>query len=277
LLFASQILLITLTIPAFVPRSAQVIAFALLGWYTYRVIFTQTSGDFNIDYSLGLSLISVYLVTLEFAFLTSPETSRDNDQTRVAQRPFKKRLIWALKPFSNPRCIGETGEPSFLPPHWPSLPSTRSRFVLSRISLATCFFVVASGADAFHAAYANKTTADKLVTGAPFQWRVLLVLTFGLATLCRLSCINSALSVGIVGCGLSSPERWPLLFDSPLQAWSIQRFWRRFWHQMIRRVCTQIDLDGRLYRYLLALVCAELHLVHSGMLFPSKLCWNSEL
>jgi len=44
------------------------------------------------------------------------------------------------------------------------------------------------------------------------------------------------LSAVVVGCGYSSPERWPRLFGSFFELWSVGRFWRRFWHQGIRRI-----------------------------------------
>ena len=52
---------------------------------------------------------------------------------------------------------------------------------------------------------------------------------------------HSAVAAGAVGSGLSSPEKWTLLFGSPLEAWSIGRFWRRFWHQDVQRVSTSAD------------------------------------
>ncbi|CAI6335774.1 unnamed protein product [Periconia digitata] len=40
-----------------------------------------------------------------------------------------------------------------------------------------------------------------------------------------------------------SPEEWPPLFGSPLEAYSIQRFWGKFWHPLLRHPCAA---SGRL-------------------------------
>lgn len=37
---------------------------------------------------------------------------------------------------------------------------------------------------------------------------------------------------------IDAPEEWPSLFGSPLQAYSIRRFWTRFWHRFTVPSCT---------------------------------------
>jgi hypothetical protein len=201
--------------------------------YFYQVVFTQTTGDFNSDFGLGSGILFQYLVVLDYAFLTPPDKLKDlhdKDLTRVIKRPLKERALWAIKLYSNPRGIGWAHEPSHLPPRpSPSIP--RSRFVISRILLAICCFLVIGGRNLVENAY-----ADKLVTGEPLHQRALRVLSFGSAIVCMLSGVNALISACAVGCGISSPESWPQLFGTPLQVWSIGIFWRRFWHQMIRRV-----------------------------------------
>jgi hypothetical protein len=34
---------------------------------------------------------------------------------------------------------------------------------------------------------------------------------------------------------LDTPESWPPLFGSPLEAWTIRRFWGKFWHKLSAR------------------------------------------
>jgi len=251
LFLASQIIVILVTTPAFIPRPAQVIALILIGWYFYQAIFTQTTGDFNKDFALGSALPIQYMVALNYAFLTATDELKnfhDEDRTLVSQRSLKKRIIWTLKLHSNPRGIGWAHEPSHLPSR-PSPSTPRSRFVLSRILLVAICFLVLIGTQHFDAVYVGS-----VLTGnpAPLHWRMLGVLFFGLSSVCMIFGVNATISAGVVGCGFSSPERWPLLFGSPLQLWSIRRFWRRFWHQMIRGVSMQTDLDSHLHTHLLA-------------------------
>ena len=35
--------------------------------------------------------------------------------------------------------------------------------------------------------------------------------------------------------GLDEPEDWPSLYGSPLEAYSIRRFWSKFWHHLVQR------------------------------------------
>src|SRR5260221_6855014 len=168
LFIASHIIIFLVTIPAFMPRSAQVIALILVGWYFYQVIFTQTTGDFSNDFGLGSAIIGQYLVALDLGLLTPPEQLKDfydKDQTSVTQRPLKKRIIWALKLYLNPRGIGWTHEPSHLP-HRPSPSTPRSRFVFSRVVFAIFCFLTIQGMLRFNAAYVDKAITDKLITGA---------------------------------------------------------------------------------------------------------------
>jgi hypothetical protein len=237
LLFTSYVILTIVLFPAFIPRPVKVLAFVVVGWCFHRIIFTQTTGNFNIDFALGTAILVQYMLVLDIALLTPPENLKDfhdNDPTRVVERPLKKRVLWAFKLFSNPRGIGWAHEPSHLP-HRPSPSTPRSRFVISRILYATCCFCIAGGASIFDATYAGMITAE-LLTGAPLHRRVVGVLSFGLAALCMISGNHAVLAASVVGCGVSSPEKWPLLFGPPLQVWSIKSFWRRFWHQLIRRV-----------------------------------------
>jgi len=239
LFLASQILLIIVTTPAFIPKPAQLIAFAVVGWYSYQVILTETTGDFNVDFGIGSTILSQYLVNLDYALLTPPDKSKDfhdNNPTSITKRPLKERILWAFQLFSNPRGIGWAHEPSHLPPR-PSPSTPRSRFVFSRLCLSTCYFLGTAGIKRLDAAYLYAiTAAGKLLTDAPLHLRVLGVLSFGLGGVCVLCGINAFLSALVISCGLSSPERWPLFFGSPLELWSIRRFWRRFWHQGVRRV-----------------------------------------
>ena len=238
MLLASQVILVVVSIPAFVPKPAQVLAFILVGYYVCRMILTQSSGNFTVDYGIGSGAILQYITTLDYALLTPVENFKnlhDKDQTAVAKRPFNQRVRFALTLLTSVRGIGWSHEPSHLPPR-PSPSTPRSKFVISRILLATSCFFLAYRASLLDVAYAKSTTADKLLTGAPLYLRARGVLSCGLGLLCKIFGGHSAVAAGAVGSGLSSPERWPLLFGSPLEAWSIGRFWRRFWHQNVRRV-----------------------------------------
>lgn len=278
LLLASEVILIIASIPAFVPKLARVVTFVVLGLYFYHVIFTQTTGDFDQDLILGSSIIFQYISFLDYALLTPPENLKDlsdKDPTRVTQRPLKKRVLWIFKLMSNPRGIGWAHEPSHLPPR-PSTP--RSKFVISRLALsAICCFLVVAGRSVLSVVYAD---ASMLLIDAPLHRRVVGVLSFGLSGFSVLCGVNAIISAVVVGCGISSPERWPRLFGSPLEVWSIRNFWRRFWHQLIRKVRANRSPLSFLYsftRFSESSDCAKLRHLLPRMCFSYRICRYNRL
>ncbi|KAK1595396.1 membrane bound O-acyl transferase family-domain-containing protein [Colletotrichum navitas] len=55
---------------------------------------------------------------------------------------------------------------------------------------------------------------------------------------CVLVLQYNLVSLPVVLTGLSSPSSWPPLFGSPLDAYSLRRFWGLYWHQTLRKWLT---------------------------------------
>src|SRR5258707_1929616 len=226
------------SIPSFLPKFARVLGVLIVGYIYYRIIFTQTTGDFAADLAIGSGILANYLVGADYALITSPETLMDycgGNSLKIAQRSFKKRLQWTLRLYTNPRGVGWAHEPSLLP-NRPSPSTSRREFVFSRV---LCIIGCVLGIGVIYVVDASNpglTTPGMLLSEAPLHWRGLGTTCFGLGGVFAISGVNSILAAFFVGCGYSSPERWPWIFGSPFQLWSITRLWRRFWHQMIRRV-----------------------------------------
>jgi hypothetical protein len=81
-------------------------------------------------------------------------------------------------------------------------------------------------AHVLNASNPGMTTFSAPLSQSALHWRALGVVGFGVAGYARINLVHCLLSAGVVACGFSAPERWPNLFGSPLQAWSVQRFWR---------------------------------------------------
>ena len=234
----SLAILIAASIPSFLPKVARVLAVLFVGYIHYQIIFTHTTGDFAVDLTLGSLFVVQYLIGVDYALLSSPEDFldySDRDASKVSQRSFKKRVQWTLRLYANPRGIGWAHEPTGLPPR-PSPSTSRFKFVVSRIIYAIGCFSGVGMVGVLNASNPGLTTPGMLLIEAPLHWRALGVTSFGLGGRYMISALNSMLSAIVVGCGYSSPERWPRLFGSFFELWSIGRFWRRFWHQSIRRV-----------------------------------------
>ena len=231
---------IVVSIPSFLPKFARVLGTLLVGYIHYQIIFTQTTGDYAVDFALGSAILAQYFTGADYALFTSPEKLmdyRDGDASKVAQRSFKKRLQWTLKLYSNPRGIGWADEPSHLP-NRPSPSTPRSTFVFSRLLFVIGCISAIGVIYVVDASNPGLTTPGMLLSEAPLHWRALGAAGFGWGGVFALSALNSILASVVVGCGYSSPERWPRFFGSHFQVWSVTRFWRRFWHQAIRRVNT---------------------------------------
>jgi len=234
----SQIVVIIATIPGFLPKSIQFLAILFVGWISCEIIFTQTTGSKSGNLALGSAILAQFHRAVDLVLLTPFEDLKDlgdKDTSKITERSFGKRVLWVLKLYTNPRGIGLSYEPSHLPPRF-SPSTSRWKFVVSRISRFIICLFLASVAEVATASNPGATDPRKLMSEAPFHWRALGVASFGLTAVCSMIMIQAALAAIFVGCGLSSPESWPLLFGSFLDAWSIRRFWRRFWHQMLRKV-----------------------------------------
>jgi len=242
-LFAlSQVIIIVATIPAFLPKFAKVLAVLFVGWAFCYIVFTQTTGDKGGDNGIGSGLLAHYFVVIDYVLLTRPDDLRNIKDTKMAERSFRSRVVWAMKLYANPRGIGCVHEvPNIQNRPSPSTP--RWEFVVNRaiyIVMSICAMGLALVVNAFNPAL---TTPGKVLTDAPLHLRALGVAGFAVAGASLLSALHSSLAVITVGCGFSSPERWPYLFGTPLQAWSIKRFWRRVWHQNLRRVSLNVVLS----------------------------------
>ena len=226
LLALSQAIVIIATVPAFLPKFAKILVVLLVGWVFCYIISTQTTGDKGGDNGIGSALLAHYLAVIDYVLLTRPDdlrNIRDKDTTKMAERSFRSRVIWAMKLYTNPRGIGRVHEvPNIQNRPLPSTP--RWKFVVNRATytvISVSAVGVALVVNAFNPAL---TTPGKVLTDAPLHLRALGVVGFAVAGAGLLSAIHSSLAAITVGCGFSSPERWPYLFGTPLQAWSIKRF-----------------------------------------------------
>ncbi|KAJ7030352.1 membrane bound O-acyl transferase family-domain-containing protein [Mycena alexandri] len=171
-----------------------------------------TTGTFREDYFLALAWLTIFCFASDYILIT--DVQRELRQvpvkpdSAIEHAPLLRRLRWALDLFHSPRGVGWAHEPTTtLPPH-PQAGTGRGKFVAHRLWKALQFFVLFDLCN-LHM-YMNTMYPSLML-------------------------LSSILSVGSVACHLSNPEDWPPLFASPLEAWTIRRFWGRAWHQLMRR------------------------------------------
>ncbi|KAF8903716.1 membrane bound O-acyl transferase family-domain-containing protein [Gymnopilus junonius] len=234
----SQLGLIIGTIPG-LPKPISYILLLPILWISYHLITRTSTGDLSADVALGSAILTQLLIGLDAMFFTNPDTLTNYQEPRlkgekITEQSLKERLQFAFNLYTNPRGIGWAHEHRHLPSR-PSPSTPRSKFVLIRLSTALLCALLEFIAYTANASNPGTTTPGRGLRDAAIQWRALGVLAFATAGAARICALNCLVSAGVVGLGFSSPERWPRLFGSALDAWSVQRFWRRVWHQLLRK------------------------------------------
>lgn len=210
------------------PRTLKWIAFFVLSWISYHLITKTTTQDLAADLGLGSAILTQLLIAFDIMFITHPDTLKnfqDSHDGKITERPFKERALWAYNLYTNPRGIGWAHES----PHLASRPSPstpRWRFVGVQVIRAVLYIMLECMAYVLNALNPGMTTLTVPLSQSALHWRALGVAGFGVAGYARINLMHCLLSAGVIACGFSAPERWPNLFGSPLQAWSVQRFWR---------------------------------------------------
>ncbi|KAJ7757460.1 membrane bound O-acyl transferase family-domain-containing protein [Mycena metata] len=195
-----------------------------------------TTGTFREDYFVGLAWLTFCCFASDYILITEVQRElRQPDSVPIENVSLLRRLRWALDLFTSPRGVGWAHEPTtVLPPHPP--PGTgRARFVAHRLWKAFQYWVVLDLCN-LHMFMNNMFRVDGPDwTAVGWGWRAVAAAVYLAAGSSALMLLSSFWSAASVACRLSNPEDWPPLFASPLEAWTIRRFWGRAWHQMMRR------------------------------------------
>lgn len=207
----------------------QLIVTAFLGWACYHIITETTTGDKTADLAVGSAILTQYMIAIDGIFFSDPNTLRRTvDQPgAITKRPFWEKLWWTLDLYTNARGVDWQHEPSDLPPR-PSPSMGRWEFVASRLFIAGLCTALESAFYVVNASNPGATTPGVLLTQAEWKHRAVGVLGFAAAGFSRINMLHCVVSVLAVGSGFSTPQRWPRLFGSPLEGYTIQRVWRYF-------------------------------------------------
>lgn len=227
---AFQLGLIAAIVPG-TPKAIQYSTFCVLAWISHHLITKTTTGNPPVDLGIGSAILTQLLNAISIVFLIHPDTLQDiyHRQTgNITGGPLKERIKWALNLYVNPRGIGWAYESRCTPPRVASSTSRRA-FVLRQLKRAVFCIILECAAYTMNASNPFLTYNSSGLTGAPFIWRALGVAGFAGAGYARINSMHCLLSAIVVGMGYSAPERWPNLFGSPIQAWSVTRFWRYVW------------------------------------------------
>ncbi|KAI8632625.1 membrane bound O-acyl transferase family-domain-containing protein [Xylariaceae sp. FL1651] len=217
--------------------------------------FTQNLALANL-FSLAWPHYLTTFINFAFASYDGPEADLwpVDDAPRVATTwaAFSGRKVsWALSTMINLRGV----QWSYEVPHLPRRVSEgvrepRAKFLLlqlvdlgwmllmsdmiSRLGLKLFFTDPATGSIHLNSRFLTLRSSNPL-------WSIAKAFIFGAGPYFFINAQYVACSVLAVALGLGAPKDWPPLFGKLSEAWTVRRFWNRFWHQMIRRPLTALS------------------------------------
>ncbi|KAI1182832.1 membrane bound O-acyl transferase family-domain-containing protein [Nemania serpens] len=217
--------------------------------------FTQNLGLANL-FALAWPHYLTTLINFAFASRDGPEDDiwPMDDAPHVAATfvAFSwRKVTWALSTMINLRGIRWNYEIPHLPKRVTAgQRESRIRFLLlqlvdlgwmilmadllSRLGLELFFMNPATKSVYLNSKYLSLRSADTL-------WSITKTLVYGAGPYFFINAQYVFCSVLAVALGVGDPEDWPPLFGKLSEAWTVRRFWNRFWHQMIRRPLTSLS------------------------------------
>ncbi|KAI0107213.1 membrane bound O-acyl transferase family-domain-containing protein [Nemania sp. FL0031] len=217
--------------------------------------FTQNLGLANL-FALAWPHYLSTLINFAFASRGGPEEDIwPMDEAPLVATTFAsfswRKMTWGLSTMINLRGIRWNYEVPNLPRRVTAgHRESRTRFLLlqlvdlgwmllmadliSRLGLKL-FFV----SPATESMYLNSKCLSLRSTGT--LWSIANTLVFGAGPYFFINAQYVFCSILAVALGLGDAEDWPPLFGKLSEAWTVRRFWNRFWHQMIRRPLTSLS------------------------------------
>ncbi|KAI1120231.1 membrane bound O-acyl transferase family-domain-containing protein [Nemania abortiva] len=217
--------------------------------------FTQNLGLANL-FALAWPHYLTTLINFAFASQDGPEEDiwPMKDAPRIASTfaAFSSRKVtWALSTMINLRGIRWNYEVPHLPKRVTvGQRESRLRFLLlqlidigwmllmtdllSQLGLKLFFVNPATKSLYLSSKFLSIRSSDTL-------WSIVKAFVFGAGPYFFINTQYLFCSILAVALGLGDPEDWPPLFGKLSEAWTVRRFWNRFWHQMIRRPLTSLS------------------------------------
>ncbi|KAF8216594.1 membrane bound O-acyl transferase family-domain-containing protein [Mycena galopus ATCC 62051] len=213
-------------------------SFAPLGAILIYLLLNTSTGHLTQNWLTGHMLVIELLTASDYLLITG-DVHRDLRESgaalpSISDAPFSERLKWATKLTLNPRGIGCLHEPTASLPPRPT--ASRSSFLISQTAHLAFYaaLLVAVGRATTSIPTLHKGSPGMGSNGLPQQ--LLSVLLVGMAlytSACLRGCVFRLLFVSL---GLWDPHDCPDLFDSWRHAYTVRKFWGKFWHQILRRL-----------------------------------------
>lgn len=210
------------------PKMVQCASFSVLLWMGHYLITKTTTGNPAVDLAQGSAIATQLMTAADIIFITHPDSIKDlyhKQAGKITEASLKERVKWAINLFINARGIGWSHESPYTPPRV-SPGTSRFTFVVRQFRRGVLGIAIECTSYVLNASNPAMTLSTLGLWSSPLVWRALGVAGFAAAGYARINWMNCFLSIAVVGLGFSAPERWPNLFGSFSDAWSVKRVWR---------------------------------------------------
>ena len=210
------------------PKVVQHTSFCVLLWMGHYLVTKTTTGNPAVDLAQGSAIATQLMTAADIIFITHPDSIKDlyhKQAGKITEASLKERVKWAINLFINARGIGWSHESPYTPPRV-SPGTSRLSFVVQQFRRGLLGIAIECTSYALNASNPAMTLSTLGLRSSPLVWRALGVAGFAAAGYARINWMNCFLSITLVGLGFSAPQRWPNLFGSLSEAWSVKRVWR---------------------------------------------------
>jgi len=189
----------------------------------YSLFFCAEGNKMSAALVLG-SHVNLILTASDYILLRNrqPEFRKIGQKKATSEMTFKERLMWSASLLATPRGIGWAHEPI---DHIPPRPTaSRWKFIASQFLWILFYFIL------WDVALIPVRENPCFKIGGPSLaafgwWRRTVVWSHVLTLYCAMSGMNAITSIIFVAAGLYEPRDCPHMFGSPLNAYTLRKYW----------------------------------------------------
>ncbi|KAJ8081438.1 hypothetical protein PM082_007281 [Marasmius tenuissimus] len=202
------------------------------------IFLHKTTGNPGLDYGIASLLFAWTLNAFSWTLLDDIPSRADPKQIPAGASRLSTRVQEGIALVTALRGIGWSHEPKICLQSRPDACMTRTRFVVQKLANTVIYSVVTIFASLYTRnqpcfSFGGPSAGDQMfgITG-----RVLNVAAFGASAVTALAMLYDVTTATLVSLGVTTPQLCPPLFGSPSHAFTLRRFWGKFWHQLLRPV-----------------------------------------
>jgi hypothetical protein len=230
----------------------------------FVVLCTATDNPYR-DFVKGTNMGSGLFMASDYLLLcldVQDDIRFDGQKEGMRTKPLKERMVWAFRLFTNPRGVGTNIEATTHLPPRPSRNEPGKTYILKQIAWVAFYcplWYMVVKFNKWNTRFSQELwLAGETLVGYPWWWQftVWAIIIDAYMAMVVIHSVVSAISVGL---NISKPHDWPPIFASPLEAYTLRRYWgyeifpsekikvtsppslsfffcSRMWHQLHRRV-----------------------------------------